>query len=145
MNLQFNTFFCSSRRRHTSCALVTGVQTCALPISLVHPAIDDGKGSTLPAAKCPCCRAVHSFLDHASPAGSARRSATNSLIALPLALSSGQLRDLVIHSGRFAPPPSTVSSSKLDNVDRNSVVHGQSVTLRVDIRRGRILKKQHTI
>src|SRR3546814_2803130 len=27
--------FCvSSRRRHTSCALVTGVQTCALPISV---------------------------------------------------------------------------------------------------------------
>src|SRR3546814_9984131 len=26
-------FFCSSRRRHTRCALVTGVQTCALPIS----------------------------------------------------------------------------------------------------------------
>src|SRR3546814_14627409 len=25
-------FFCSSRRRHTSCALVTGVQTSALPI-----------------------------------------------------------------------------------------------------------------
>src|SRR3546814_9936012 len=27
-------FFFSSRRRHTSCALVTGVQTCALPISM---------------------------------------------------------------------------------------------------------------
>src|SRR3546814_11811523 len=27
-------FFFSSRRRHTSCALVTGVQTCALPISI---------------------------------------------------------------------------------------------------------------
>src|SRR3546814_13516510 len=27
-------FFFSSRRRHTSCALVTGVQTCALPIYL---------------------------------------------------------------------------------------------------------------
>src|SRR3546814_2525891 len=27
-------FFFSSRRRHTRCALVTGVQTCALPISL---------------------------------------------------------------------------------------------------------------
>src|SRR3546814_10114581 len=26
-------FFCSRRRRHTRCALVTGVQTCALPIS----------------------------------------------------------------------------------------------------------------
>src|SRR3546814_452873 len=29
----FLLFFFSSRRRHTSCALVTGVQTCALPIS----------------------------------------------------------------------------------------------------------------
>src|SRR3546814_5616205 len=25
-------FLCTSRRRHTRCALVTGVQTCALPI-----------------------------------------------------------------------------------------------------------------
>src|SRR3546814_17450099 len=29
-------FFFSSRRRHTSCALVTGVQTCALPIFAVE-------------------------------------------------------------------------------------------------------------
>src|SRR3546814_1328928 len=29
-------FFFSSRRRHTRCALVTGVQTCALPISQLH-------------------------------------------------------------------------------------------------------------
>src|SRR3546814_2682857 len=29
----FFCFFFSSRRRHTRCALVTGVQTCALPIS----------------------------------------------------------------------------------------------------------------
>src|SRR3546814_20816947 len=28
--------FFSSRRRHTSCALVTGVQTCALPILLLN-------------------------------------------------------------------------------------------------------------
>src|SRR3546814_10781473 len=28
----FDLFFFSSRRRHTRCALVTGVQTCALPI-----------------------------------------------------------------------------------------------------------------
>src|SRR3546814_2090286 len=34
-------FFFSSRRRHTRCALVTGVQTCALPIS-------DKLGCTLP-------------------------------------------------------------------------------------------------
>src|SRR3546814_3164950 len=31
-------FFFSSRRRHTRCALVTGVQTCALPISEAQPA-----------------------------------------------------------------------------------------------------------
>src|SRR3546814_16856937 len=29
----FDFFFFASRRRHTRCALVTGVQTCALPIS----------------------------------------------------------------------------------------------------------------
>src|SRR3546814_9651738 len=29
---QFSMFVFSSRRRHTRCALVTGVQTCALPI-----------------------------------------------------------------------------------------------------------------
>src|SRR3546814_17119703 len=39
-------FFFSSRRRHTRCALVTGVQTCALPIlerrtrPRLHPADD---------------------------------------------------------------------------------------------------------
>src|SRR3546814_20673838 len=31
-------FFFSSRRRHTRCALVTGVQTCALPICRSSPA-----------------------------------------------------------------------------------------------------------
>src|SRR3546814_129092 len=31
-------FFFSSRIRHTSCALVTGVQTCALPISTLRTA-----------------------------------------------------------------------------------------------------------
>src|SRR3546814_9037790 len=31
----FFVFFFSSRRRHTRCALVTGVQTCALPICVM--------------------------------------------------------------------------------------------------------------
>src|SRR3546814_5950252 len=39
MNYVIYIFFFSSRRRHTSCALVTGVQTCALPISAL---LDDG-------------------------------------------------------------------------------------------------------
>src|SRR3546814_10264671 len=50
-------FFFSSRRRHTRCALVTGVQTCALPISrrfsattffLSNSAADCGRAMTKP-------------------------------------------------------------------------------------------------
>src|SRR3546814_8750570 len=44
--LHFLFFFFSSRRRHTRCALVTGVQTCALPIShgnYAFPAAADRK------------------------------------------------------------------------------------------------------
>src|SRR3546814_1052911 len=33
--------FFSSRRRHTRCALVTGVQTCALPILILRPVEHD--------------------------------------------------------------------------------------------------------
>src|SRR3546814_18661075 len=35
-------FFFSSRRRHTRCALVTGVQTCALPISTINKVCGSG-------------------------------------------------------------------------------------------------------
>src|SRR3546814_5496045 len=35
-------FFFSSRRRHTRCALVTGVQTCALPICIGFASTDLG-------------------------------------------------------------------------------------------------------
>src|SRR3546814_3941623 len=34
-------FFFSSRRRHTRCALVTGVQPCALPICMSHNSGDE--------------------------------------------------------------------------------------------------------
>src|SRR3546814_2666729 len=54
-------FFFSSRRRHTRCALVTGVQTCALPIFTLRgivDAIDDAARTTptrsaLPGAQAP--------------------------------------------------------------------------------------------
>src|SRR3546814_19954791 len=46
-------FFFSSRRRHTRCALVTGVQTCALPLSKdrfsVRPEGHQSGASTSPA------------------------------------------------------------------------------------------------
>src|SRR3546814_1425824 len=47
-------FFFSSRRRHTRCALVTGVQTCALPIyrldgqgRVVAPGMIDAHGHVM--------------------------------------------------------------------------------------------------
>src|SRR3546814_8966067 len=45
-------FFFSSRRRHTRCALVTGVQTCALPIYALRTGI--AKHFGLPAANIVC-------------------------------------------------------------------------------------------
>src|SRR3546814_17873858 len=53
-------YFFASRRRHTGCALVTGVQTCALPICLVVTRVLMG---TAKPARCeladlaPCRRA----------------------------------------------------------------------------------------
>src|SRR3546814_17238690 len=51
-------FFFSSRRRHTRCALVTGVQTCALPI--FKPNTDDMRDSAslsiIPALQKAGCR-----------------------------------------------------------------------------------------
>src|SRR3546814_2595946 len=50
--------FFSSRRRHTRCALVTGVQTCALPISPSRdrpqwlPRTDPGRCVSLAAYSC---------------------------------------------------------------------------------------------
>src|SRR3546814_7144221 len=48
--------FFSSRRRHTRCALVTGVQTCALPISTaLAPAITwPSSGTLLPGGTITC-------------------------------------------------------------------------------------------
>src|SRR3546814_4650481 len=59
-------FFFSSRRRYTSCALLTGVQTCALPIS--H------SGAM---AVCPPCRRQSFTLDYF--AGPSRQSSFEKL------------------------------------------------------------------
>src|SRR3546814_11136914 len=50
----FKYFFFSSRRRHTRCALVTGVQTCALPIFLPDlPGVAERWGNSV--IHCPYC------------------------------------------------------------------------------------------
>src|SRR3546814_7034965 len=49
-----STFFFSRRRRHTRCALVTGVQTCALPISqILADTLDAATGQVLETGKSP--------------------------------------------------------------------------------------------
>src|SRR3546814_8463258 len=60
--------FFSSRRRHTRCALVTGVQTCALPISTVwHRPGTWAPSSTLRArtSATPTCARKTSAMDSA--------------------------------------------------------------------------------
>src|SRR3546814_6531992 len=64
-------FVFSSRRRHTRCALVTGVQTCALPISL-RPSLGPNSWSR-PGPSCRprsvCRRFVGSRFPGRFPAG----------------------------------------------------------------------------
>src|SRR3546814_5238124 len=57
-------FFFSSRRRHTSCALVTGVQTCALPISTPCSAIPRSSPPTWASTRWPSSAAA---TPHPSP------------------------------------------------------------------------------
>src|SRR3546814_2901936 len=68
--------FFSSRRRHTRCALVTGVQTCALPIS---PPSGRDRRTAGPHARDPLDRAV---ARGAAPA----RAMTRDTAALPSAV-----------------------------------------------------------
>src|SRR3546814_10378643 len=49
-------FFFSSRRRHTRCALVTGVQTCALPIWIRKTYMSDAIHNYVITRNQPCSR-----------------------------------------------------------------------------------------
>src|SRR3546814_793969 len=58
--LSSSLFFFSSRRRHTRCALVTGVQTCALPISVIFGTsdrLDRQPAASASISATPCLRA----------------------------------------------------------------------------------------
>src|SRR3546814_5272576 len=74
---ELSLFFFSSRRRHTRCALVTGVQTCALPIcrilqgpgvpsdagNLVLEAVDyDAKGNLIMSGKADPSATIRVYL-----------------------------------------------------------------------------------
>src|SRR3546814_10724149 len=55
-------FVCSRRRRHTRCALVTGVQTCALPISAWAGDDDFALGERLGAFRHTRCHPIEKLV-----------------------------------------------------------------------------------
>src|SRR3546814_16657943 len=108
--------FFSSRRRHTSCALVTGVQTCALPISVIanpngfgflRP--DSGVGDDLFLPPAEMRKVLHGDRVLASVTGMDRRGREGALVEVL----ERCLNRLI---GRFD--------------DRKSVVWGKSVSVR---------------
>src|SRR3546814_17610601 len=108
-------FFFSSRRRHTRCALVTGVQTCALPIyaafrsDLESLLTDCGM---IPARAGPAAIALTAMID-------------------------GLWLELSLDSSAFTPPEAGA-------IARKSVVWGKSVSVRVDLGGSRYIKKKKT-
>src|SRR3546814_2769778 len=90
--------FFSSRRRHTRCALVTGVQTCALPISgpLTSGSLHlcEGSGGLMPLMPCP---------DLVTCQGACRLSQGSELTGKRDALDYGGFKRRQ-HNADFSPP-----------------------------------------
>src|SRR3546814_8780433 len=105
-------FFFSSRRRHTRCALVTGVQTCALPILNLNDV------EIVAGAQVPC-------LDRNATLGNTIANEVVSRLELVVAQRSGD-RAVCVAKTR----------------DRKSVVEGKSVSVRVDLGGRRVIKKK---
>src|SRR3546814_19885994 len=113
-------FFFSSRRRHTRCALVTGVQTCALPISKHPGAVVIGSDQVATVDGTPIGKP-----------GSFER-AREQLVQL-----SG--RTVEFHSALCVSDGRRHHS---DDIARKSVVSGKSGSVRVDFGGSRIIKKK---
>src|SRR3546814_13196602 len=116
-------FFFSSRRRHPRCALVTGVQTCALPIS--------------PAARCPVPRpGDRPAATRRCPCGPPQKPSS----ALPPGSARGPARE------RCGAPPGELPRAPAGRsppaADRKSVGEGKGVSVSVDLGGGRLLKKK---
>src|SRR3546814_9822525 len=90
-------FFFSSRRRHTRCALVTGVQTCALPISMTPAvkAILDNYESDNPGVKANLARILMQ----------GRLGGTGKLIILPVdqGFEHGPARSFAVNPDAYDP------------------------------------------
>src|SRR3546814_19440892 len=109
-------FFLSRRRRQTRCALVTGVQTCALPISL--------------GTSRHCCGGVLSSCSTA-------RAAVSALVLASVAMRSSAATSPAVGTGGRA-----AAGRAPPLVDRKSVVQAKSVSVSVDLGGRPIHKKQ---
>src|SRR3546814_11446097 len=116
--------FFSSRRRHTRCALVTGVQTCALPISQeMHLILRDrvrSRGAVGHVADEQDSGVAPKFLPQFGGDGAF------GIVEIDMSMIGGIGLD---HRG-------------YPSLDRKSVVSGKSVSVRVDLGGRRIIKKK---
>src|SRR3546814_13288137 len=127
-------FFLSSRRRHTRCALVTGVQTCALPIFaadddglLEFAAVGAGRGGSLAGRRH---AAVVAVVGVAPGDGLADRRGGGLLV--------GALRLLEVARVHGAADLAADEGAE----DRKSGVSGKSVAVCVSLGGSRIIKKK---
>src|SRR3546814_1383997 len=79
-------FFFASRRRHTRCALVTGVQTCALPICIRSP-------------RSPCCDEPTGSANKQLPHGTAAARNTRSSMTNAYKITEHKYDMLVVGAG----------------------------------------------
>src|SRR3546814_18411428 len=126
-------FLFSSRRRHTRCALVTGVQTCALPISR-------------PGCSCrPSARSISSSASRADACLSpVSRTARERGGSLRLGGPDEQARTPVGHGRAQSPKEMTDDPVRAGQEDRKSVVWGKSLSVRVDLGGPRICQQKTT-
>src|SRR3546814_18721442 len=121
-------FFFSSRRRHTICALVTGVQTCALPISLTL--CQNGRGDLWSCASCHGAQGEgHDDIPR--------------LAGLPDGYIAKQLADFT--AGKRDNDTMTMVARHLKPADRKGVEKGKSVSVRVDLGGCRIIQNKKKI
>src|SRR3546814_16298061 len=116
-------FFMSSRRRHTRCALVTGVQTCALPIWRSPMQLRDRSDGGRRLAAVLAGAELDDPLVLALPRGGVP-------VALEVAVALGAPLDVIVARKVGAPR------------DRQSVGLGQSVSVRFDLGGCRVPKKK---
>src|SRR3546814_20024881 len=136
IDLYFVFFFFSSRRRHTRCALLTGVQTCALPILIAVENVSKAFGGVLANRAVSLTVPRGKITGLIGPNGSGKTTLFNSIVGYhPLDSGSIKFDDREISShrvpeiarlGLLRTFQQTRHYSNMDCVERTSAREGQS-------------------